>query len=317
MTAPFPISPHYTSISLAYPNKRLIADRVLPRTQVEDMLFEYTSQTRVEDFTIPDTKVGRLGRPGVTHFSATSDSSACVEHAREGIIPQRDIDRSRQNKYAYDPRAKTTTRLTNILMLAREKRVSDLVFAAASYATANKVDVNATAADQWDNYTDSDPIAQIMEANDGLPVRANKLVVGRPVATKLQMHPAVVAAVLGNGGNAATGGIVGLDALAQVLGLDEIIVGESIYNTAKPGQTQSDSAIWGKHAALLYINPQAQPKDDITFGLTAEFETRWAAEWYDRNAGGSKGGVVVRVAENVKELVLCNDAGYFFENAID
>jgi hypothetical protein len=313
--APFPVSPHYTSMAIAYRPQGLIADRVLPRVQVLSMEFQYTIRTRKEAFTIPDLKVGRLGKPGITEFSATSATAMVEDYGRDFLVPQRDIDLARNNEFNVDPVATAVKGVAGLIELAREKRAADLVFAAASYATANKVNLNDDDTTQWDDYTNSNPIQAMLAAADTMPVRPNKAIFGRLVATKLRTHPKVIAAAFGNGGNAATGGLVPLNAIADLLEM-EVIVGDGEYNTANRGQTQSNSRIWGKHAALIYINPEATPSDGITFGFTAQWGSRIAGQWPTRDVG-LRGGVQGRVGESVLEKVVCSDAGYFFENAID
>jgi hypothetical protein len=314
--APFPVSPHYTAMAIAYRPQGLIADRVLPRAQVLSMEFQYAIRTRKDAFTIPDMKVGRLGKPGISEFSATSASAVVEDYGRDFLVPNRDIELARGNQFNIDPVATAVKNITGLIELAREKRVADLVFAAATYPSGNKEDLNAGGGSaQWDDYTDGHPIQDIQLAADTMPVRPNKFVVGRQVLTKMRMHPKVIAAAFGNGGNASVGGMVPVNAIADLIEM-EVIVGDGEYNTANIGQTQSNSRIWGKHAAMLYINPEATPTDGVTFGMTAQWGSRIAGQWPTRDVG-LRGGVQGRVGESVLEKVLCSDCGYFFENAID
>jgi len=109
-------------------------------------------------------------------------------------------------------------------------------------------------------------------------VKPNTFVLGRSVWTAVKRHPKVVAAVLGS---ASSSGRVTKEALADVLEIDRIIVGEGWVNTARKGQTANMVRCWGKHAALLYVNPNADTERGITFGLTAQWGTRIAAKRED------------------------------------
>lgn len=312
MGAPFPINPQLTAIAIAYKNPLLIADRVLPRAPVAKESFKYLRHHTGDGITIPNTMVGRRGRPNEVEFSATEQSESVGSYGLEFSVPYDDIENAKDPNLNYDPLAKATEFTSDLVALDREQRVANIVFNTATYAAGNVTTLSG--AGQWSDGT-SDPVRALLLAMDGMIVRPNIAVMGRAAATQLQMHPKVVAAVYAGAGNAAVGGIVGIDALATILGLQEIIVGEAHVNSAKPGQTVSRARLWGKHVALLYRNPQAMPQMGVTFGLTAQWQTRFTATWEDRDIG-LRGGQRGRVGESLKELVLCNDAGYLFANAV-
>lgn len=312
MGAPFPIHPQLTAIAIAYRNPTLIADEVFRRVPVAKESFKYLKHNVADGLTVPNTLVGRRGRPGEVDFSASEQTESVGSYGLEFSVPFDDIENAKDPNLNYDPLARATEFTADLVALDREKRAADLLFNTSTYAAGNVTTLSGTS--QWNDAT-SDPVRAILLAMDGMYVRPNVAVLGRAVATQLQMHPKVVSAVYAQGGNASVGGIVGLQALATVLGLDRVIVGEAYLNTAKPGQTVTRSRLWGKHAAFIYENPQAMPNMGVTFGLTAQWQTRFTATWEDRNIG-LRGGMRGRVGESVKELILCNDAGYLFANAV-
>ena len=119
------------------------------------------------------------------------------------------------------------------------------------------------------------------------------------------------------GGNAATGGVASLQAIADLLELDAVYVGQSFLNTAKKGQTASFAQVWGKSAAFLYQNPAVQsPTGGVTFGFTAEWGTKSAGVIERDPDIGLRGGNRVRVGESVKELIAASDTGYLFSAAV-
>lgn len=310
--APFPVNPQLTAIAIAYRNPTLIADRVLRRVPIAKQEFKYLRHHAGDGITIPNTMVGRRGRPNEVDFSATEQTDSVGSYGLEFSVPYDDIENAKDPNVNYDPLAKATEFTSDLVALDREQRAASIVFNAANYAAANVTTLSGTG--QWSDTT-SDPVRSILLAMDAMLIRPNKAILGRSVATALQMHPKVVAAVYAGAGNAAIGGIVGLPALANLLGLSEIIVGEAYVNSAKPGQTVTRARLWGKHAAFIYENPQAMPNMGVTFGLTAQWQNRFTATWEDRDIG-LRGGVRGRVGESVKEIILCNDAGYLFANAV-
>lgn len=307
--SPFPVDPVLTGITLAYRNRRFIADAVLPRIDppFEKSQFKYQKLTKDESYTIPDTKVGRRSAPNEVGFTGTEISDTTEDYGLEDPIPIDDINQASQG---FDVLAHATESLTELVALDREKRVADLVFAAAQYPTGNKETLSGT--DQWSDAA-SKPIAKIQDALDTPVIRPNVMVIGRLAFTVLSRHADIVKSFHMTAGDT---GIATRQHIASLFELDDVLVGESFYNTAKPGQTASLSRVWGKHAALLWIDPLARGSQNrISFGFTAQYGTRVAGSMPDSKIG-LRGGVRVRVGEGIKEVVAANDVGYFLENVI-
>ncbi len=314
-TQPFVIVPSMCAVAVMYPQGRRIADEVLPRVPVDGDKFNYLKYAQADAFLAPDTTVGRLSAPNQLLYSSTEVTDSVTDQALDVPVPDRDIkawnDAHRTGRVqAPNPMDQAVESGMDAFLNRREVRAAGLVFNAASYGTNNKVTLSGTS--QWSDYTNSDPLVAIRGYFDSMLVRPTIGVLGRLVATKLQLHPKVAAAVYKFG---TTAGYVPMRAIADQLELDEIYVGEAQYNTAAPGQAPSMSRVWGKHAAFLYRDKTASTRGKVTFGFTAQ--------WGDRQAGtitdpdiGALGGVRARVVEFVKELVTANDLGYFVQNAI-
>jgi hypothetical protein len=308
--APFVVNPVLTAITIAYKNAKLIADDVLPRVPVNTPSFKYSVFNKADSFTIPDTKVGRKSEVNQVDWNATQADGSVQDHALDEVVPNMDKAIALSYGSQIDPEAVAAEQVSDLLALDREARASALIFNANSYASANKTTLSGTS--QWSDFTNSDPLSAIITAMDGMLVRPNQLVVGRPVATKLQTHPKIVQAFHGNNG---AYGLAPLEFIASMLGLDEVVVGESWYNTAKKGQTVSTARLWGKHAALLYKSGVSVNTESMSFGITAQWGERISATYQDPKIG-MRGSSIVRVGESVQELILANDLGYFFQNAV-
>jgi hypothetical protein len=198
----------------------------------------------------------------------------------------------------------------DLIKLAREKRTADLVFNAATYATANKVTLSGNT--QFSDFDNSDPIATISTALDGPIIRPNTAVFGYQVWSVLRRHPKLVQAIFGNN---QSSGIISREQFASLFELQNVYIGQSYLNTAKKGQTVSLARVWGKHISFYSKNPVANVQGGTTFGFTARFGEPVGGEWEDKNAG-MRGGTVVRAGESVKELIVAPELGYFIQNAV-
>lgn len=306
---PFTLVPYLTSIAVAYKNKALIADQVLPRVRVGSQLFEYFKFNQADQFTIPDTKVGRTSAPGQVEFGGTNAQASTFDYALDSPVPEID----KQNAAAFglagfDPEARAATNVTALIHLDRESRVASMVFNASNYASANKT----TLTNAWNDFTLGDPLGDLTTALDSMLMRANILVLGRKAASAIQRNPQFVEAFYGN---AATSGIVPFEFIRNLLGLDLVVVGEAYKNTANPGQAQTNARLWDTtKAALLYRDSVASADSGTSFGFTAQFGEPVAGRIIDPDMG-MRGGVRVRSGESVKEVITANDLGYLFSNA--
>ncbi len=307
--APFPVQPELTAIAIAYRNKRMIADDVLPRIGVGTQEFKYLVYNKAERFTIPDTKVGRRSKPNEVEFGATEQTAMTSDYALDDPVPQADIDNAPPN---FDPLGNAVEGITDLILLDREKRTADVVFDADTYPTGHKVALSSN--DRWDvDHADSDPIQDI-EAGLEIPlVRPNVMVIGRAAFSVLRRHPNIIKAMHGTLGDK---GIAPATWLAELFELDQVLVGDAWVNSAKPGQTPTFVRLWGKACALLHLDATANTRRGVTFGLTAQFGGRVAGSNHDPNIG-MRGGQRVRAGESVKELIVAPDAGYFLDTVIN
>ena len=313
---PFPVQQQLTAITLAYSNRSYIADTVLPRVPVGSREFKYLQRARDEMFTLPQTRVGRKGAPSEVEFNLTEVDASVKDYGLDDLVPVEDINSAPPG---YDPIGRAVEGVTDLILLDREKRAADMVFSLGTYPAANRATLSGTS--QWSDYTNSDPYSAIMAAVDGMLMRPNTAVISRLGFSKLRVHPKITAALApsttGNTGTSnANGAPATVQAIADLLELDQILIGEAWINTAKPGQTASLSRVWGKHMAFLHQNPVAGIRGNaITFGYTAEFGNRVSGTLPEPKVG-LRGAQRVRVGESVNEIVAASDVGYFFQNII-
>jgi len=318
---PFVVDPVLTAIAVGYRNTSAmrIADQVLPRTPVSAEKFKWTEYPISEGFNVPDARVGRRGRVQQLEFGGEERTSSVEDYGLETPIPFSDIDAAAEARArgvsSYDPEGHSAAMLTDTLENIREVRVAQLVHDPDTYATGRKVALSGTS--QLSDYANSDPIGVIKSGLEATLIHApNTLVMGRQVWSKLNSHPKIVNAVKGN---LTEEGIVSRAAFVELFageGVSQLLIGDAWYNTARPGQPVSLGRAWGKHIAMLHLNPMATAEGGgITFGLTAQYGGKIAGRIEDKDVG-LQGGVRIRSGERVKELVVARDVGYFIQNAV-
>jgi hypothetical protein len=308
--SPFAIDPELTAVAIAYKNDSYIGDMVAPRRTVGKEEFQWDEYTTSEMYTIPDTKVGRLSAPNQVTFSSTRNTESTQDYGLDAPVPQKDIDNADANR---DPKAHATMGVMELVMLDREKRLADVVDDLNTYAAAHKDTLSGT--DQFSDYTNSDPLSYLLGKLDIPLMRPNKMEIGQEAWTVLRTHPVLVEAVVGTG---AAKGAITREQLAQLLELEEVLVGRSRANAAKPGQTMSLYRLWGKHITMFYSSPLSELTSATqipTFMLTAQFGTQVAGEIVDPDMG-LKGGVKIRAGESVKEVKISDFCAFHVHNAV-
>lgn len=318
---PFPVEAVLTAVAVGYRNPASfrIADQVLPRQQVGAEKFKWTQYPISEAFNTPDARVGRKGRVNQLEFSGAEQTSEVEDFGFDVLVPYQDMEAAEvarnRGLSAINPEAHAVTMATDTLENVREARVAALVHNLNTYAADKRVTLSGTS--QFSDYANSDPIAVLktgMEAT--LVFTPNTLVMGRAVWSRLSSHPRIVNAVKGNVSNA---GIVSREQFVELLsgeGISQLLIGDAMVNTARPGQPVNLQRAWGRHIAMLHINPMASIEmGGITFGMTADYGGRIAGRIEDKDIG-LQGGVRIRTGERVKELIIARDVGYFIQNAV-
>lgn len=304
MLRPYPNDPRLTGIAIAFRNRGMIADLVMPRVPMGKTTFKYLSYNFAEGVTVPITIVGRKGRPTEVEFTATELTGGTEDHALDDVVPNDDVADA---PAGVDPLGQATEGLANLIALSREVRVAAKVQDPANYTYTDTL----SGTDQFDDPA-SDPAVIIQDSIATPMVRPNIAVMSLAVYNVLRRHAKIVSALNVSG---SSNGMVSRQALAEYLELDEILVGEGYINTAKAGQTPTYARVWGNDVALLRRAPIVSGRGEPSWGFTAQFGDR-VAKRIDEPKTGLRGATRVRVGESVGEIIQSTEAGFLLQDAI-
>lgn len=295
-----------------------IADRVAPRRRVTSELFRWYRSRLADAFTVYDAQIDRLGQANeITQgWDLTEDRTR--DYAIRQPVPYTDEAEAAAQGIPFALRASAVRNVTNQIQLNREIRVATVVNSAASYQTgytANKT------AEKWSDFANSDPVADVRDAQSKMLIRPTTGVTSRRVADILERHPKVAAAL---GGSLQSGQYNDLDRVARLFNLREIIVGDTLYQTSKRGQTLATGNIWADNFAMHYqdgtaaggVTSLATSMDQSPAFLTTFQLGDWVAseETFAPGSMGILGGVKVLAGERVLERQVAPYAGYLFQN---
>lgn len=300
------VSPLLTQVAIDYKNKTsdFVADLVLPRLTVDTetgIYFKYDkSALRNEDDIRADGENANRSQFGLTQVTyGPIEAHALWDKATERAARQFGGMAKLKNV--------TTTNLTQALMIRREVNV----VAALTAGITQTVTLSGT--NQWSD-SSSTPVDAIKTARDTISLNAlcipNTLVLSYKAYSALLVHPQIVGRL--NGISVAAS----QQQLANILGVEKIIVGAARYNTAKQGATDSLSYVWGNDAYLVYVAPTALDNaGELTLGHILELsgeEGLQVMEWREDRA--KYDGVQVEMSYLPK--IMAAEAGYRFINAV-
>lgn len=294
-----------SDLSVLYKHEPSIWREVMPTRKVTKRSNVFFVYDKDDSFRVPSDQIGPRTKANEVDFNLDTDNYSVRDHGLSDFVDQEQIDDA---DAPLSPQIDANEFINQLLDNAQEKRVSTIVFDEATYPAANKVQLSGT--DQWSDPVNSTPLDDLFAGLDLPLVRPNTLVLGALVWTQLRKHPQILDAVRGS----IAGGIVTKSELAEVLEIEKVVVGRKSENTAKKGQTGVFSKLWGKHASLLFIDPNPGPKS-ITFGVTFMSKDRSTQRIRD-DLRGVSGGEVVKTTWNSDEKVIAADVGYFIEDAI-
>ena len=304
----YPVDFERTSIAIGYSNDSYIADQVLPRVPVGRKEYRYTEYPIEEGFTVPDTRIGRRSLPTMVHFTAEEKSGACADYGLEDLIPDDDVANAPGT--VADPIDRSTEMLTDLMMIDREKRVADMVFAADTYGATNKVVLAGN--DQWSaDHASSDPVDDVVSAIESMIVKPTHMAMGSQVWSRLRTHPVILKSVNRNEGDRGIASKAMVEDLLEV----ELVIGQAWINRARRGQKANLTRVWGKHALLYRRDPNGGAMGPPTLGITAAYRGREVRTGFDAMPG-ARGGHRVRVIDSCEERIIAPLAGYLFRNAV-
>lgn len=298
-----------SNLSVKYRNEANIWPFLMPVIQVGKRSDKFFVYNKDDSYKLVDDKIGPKSLPNEVDWSVSTDNYSVTDHALGDWLPQEVIDNSDN---PLQPEVDTNDFLNALLDNQQEKRVADLVFAAATYPTGNKVQLSGTS--QWGGSA-NDPIGDILTAVESCFMRANTLVFGAEAWQVFRKLPEVLDAVKSSTRQQDTpGGLATTSEIASLLEVQNVIVGRGRYISSKEGQTATYARLWGKHCAALHVVPNPGIRS-VTFGATFSETSRQTQRDFDPKRG-VKGAHYLKVAWNSDEKVIANDLGYFIQDAV-
>lgn len=296
------VDPLLSSISVAYKNADYVAEQILPIIKSKKVTGKYYVYDKAN--LRPVDSLRGMGTPAkeVGFGADQSTPYVCLDHALKEIVPDELKD---QAETPMNPEVDAAENVTEKLLVEKE-----LALATYMQNVANLTNnTTLSGVSQWSDFENSDPINDIETGIESVRSKilrpANTLVLGQQTWNKLKHHPDLIERIKYSGF-----GKMSTKALADLLDLDNVIIGSAGYVSTNEGQTETLSYLWGKHAWLIYVTRRPGIKQ-VSFGYHMNYK-KTADKWYDKD----REGVWVRVHDFFTREIITVDAAYFVKDAV-
>ena len=236
-----------------------------------------------------------------------TDKYLITAHELESEVTEEDY---RNVEAPYEAEQDETIALSTQIMLEKE-------FSLASTLTDTSIITQNTTLSggaQFSDFTNSDPIGVIrvglQAVRDGSGMPANQAVMDWNVFNVLRYHPQVLENL---GFKANRSGTLTTAEIAHFLSVDKLTITKPIFNSAKEGQPDTLTPVWGKHIVLFYA-PASAAKRQVSLGYYVFTKNRKRVKKW--NIDESFGNTGILVGDSYSYEITNTGAAYLIEDAI-
>ena len=306
-----PVDPVMTSLSIGFKNERFLWDQIAPPAPADQKSGTYFIYTR--DFwfrrlegaergpTAPYTRVGYGVATATYNTFEIGFEKALGDTIQAASLTPEDIS------------TMDTQFLTNLIQIELDVRVAASHFITGVWGTSTAL-LAAGSPFQWSDFAQSDPIAdadtakRVIRRNTG--ATPNVLFVGLLAWEKLKEHPLITEKY-----KHTQLGIMTEELVAAALGIDRLVIGDSVQNTGDENQAYSGQDIWTDNALFLVQN---QPSLGVanggyTFMWNERGNVPWALESYRDEIVRSN---IQRVFTHIDPQIVSSQHGYMYTDAV-
>ena len=303
-----PVDPVLTDLSLGYKNPDFMVEKIAPFSEKNQKSGTYFIYTKDYWFRRP-TGVERAATGPYTRvdYGVSTGTYDAQEYGLEKALPD-PIKSASQTPEALE--SVDTEFLTHVFQLELEMQVAAALFVASVWGTDNTL----SGTSQWSDYDASDPISDFATAirtiRQNTGKKPNSAFIGAAAWDKLKEHPLFLEKY-----KYTQKGIMTPELVAAVIGLDEINVGESVYNSAAEGQTFSGADIWTDNCLVSVVETPGlmKPTGAGTLVWNEKGNFPWGVESYRDEVVRAD---VQRIFSHWQIKCLASDLGYLFIDTI-
>lgn len=237
------------NLLVGYAPSGFIAEMIAPVVPVDKQSATYPIITKADWFRVPNTLRAPATPAKEVRFTVSSDTYYADNHELGGVIPWETIDNA---SAPWRPLELQGQQIKTLLALDYEDEVATLM------ATAAGSSMTQTGGNAWSDTLNSDPLADIDVAGEAIRSTTgtgyNTMVMGYRTWLALRRHPVMIRAAYPGAG---VGGVVDIPKAQDLFGVDRILIGRAIKNTAADDTvgTTTFTDVWSTNVYLMQVAP--------------------------------------------------------------
>lgn len=244
----FHIDALLTGMLIGYRPQGLIGDQIFPLVPVTKQSNIFPKIDRGAWFRRPTTLRAPGTAPENVRYTVSSDTYFCDNFELGTDIPFETLDNADSPQ---DPATQGAEFLVDQLMIDQEVRIAQAAWAGCGSSQA------LTGANAWNDFGGSDPLTNFETAQQAIRqsthYKPNLAVIPELTWIKLRRHPDIVRAIFPGAG---IGGVASPQQLANLLGIDRVLIPEAIQNTGADGLADVFTDVWSTSVVLAYVPPR-------------------------------------------------------------
>ena len=298
-----------TGVATGYFPTEMICEQILPEVKAAQYTGKIgkfgTSHLRI----VPTTTSGKSKYRQIEGVARDSDSFHIEGHGLSDIVTAEDYAN------VIDPfkaEADSVLALQTLLWLEKEKALAD-VLGNTSVITQN---VTLSGTSQYSDYSNSTPIQDLATGRqavyDGCGVEPNTAIMNFAVYNKLRFHPAMLVAL---GYRYDRPGGLNQQELCAAIGVAKLLIGKAKYNSAKEGQADSLTSVWGNNI-ILAVCPDKLDVPQVSLGYTVRLDGQDPRKVYKQPVFNPPGSSEILVEDKYDQNIVKASASYLIAAAV-
>lgn len=296
--------------ALEQSQSKFIGLQALPVFNVMDRSGQYPVIPLESLLKLPDTKRAPRGKYNRGDWKFELGTYDCVENGWEE--PLDDVEAKMYARF-FSAETVTAKRAMDVILRTQELRIKNMLFNTSNFSANNVTN-------EWDDYANATPLTDVNAGKKSLRnatgLDANALIIGRSVFDNLCLCAQISGAVKYTSPLELLPFDQKKALVALALGLDKILVGDAVYDSAKKGQAFSAADIWGTEYGLLCrvatdAEDLREPCLGRTFVWAEDSEVPLTMEQYREEQIRSE---IYRARQHTAEKFVFTGAGYLLGN---
>jgi len=239
-----------SNVAIDYQNQPMfIAPNLAPIVEVPNLTGSIPEFSRRDRMATADDRRAPGTEANIVRREVSSDSFVCLNYALKQAVTLEDM-KNADPIYVQKLYNGAAEFLTGKLMLNWENRVASKVTSGSNVGSYSAV------SSAWTDYTNSDPLNDVLtridQVQDLTGTKPNKVVFGDKAWRNFRRNTTVRNLIFGTNNG---GGYASEMQVADLLGVDEVMVGGAYKDTANRQQSESLVQIWGDNVLVHYAPP--------------------------------------------------------------